>query len=983
MTSRAAPDWRELLTAPAPAEPAPQLALGVELRQRVRRAESRWAPTRMETATARGLQQPAVDVALGLRPLERSRRGWIKGHATWDALRRPGHGYDPGQARWFVELYSIVRDARTLGTMPDGSEWLTLDDVESHLLWPHLAGARTRGIPLTARSAQQTVALAADAAVAVHTERGRDGLILTPRVTIDDAPVPAAEVRTIGHVGLYRVEATGERIALTLAPAEVPAPARALLRAREPVLVPRAEADEFLRDHLPRLARQAPVTLGRGVEMPPALPPRLEVAVRFEPGDRVAYALTWRYAGTPPVPYAATGTATDRDTAYEKRVQDHVEAAWRGASELPFRDAGAFTGVDAAEFAAAVLPALQLIDGVDTDVTGIRRSYRELTGTPEITVTTVETTDRDWFDLGIIVTIDGRRIPFTPLLTALTRRRRKMLLSDGGYFSLAHPALDRLRELLEEAAELDEWDTGPRISRYQTALWSDFEDLADQAQPAVAWRATVAGLRAAEGVPTTPVPAGIHAKLRPYQQQGLDWLAFLWRHRLGGILADDMGLGKTLQTLALIAHTRDEGERRPFLVVAPTSVVATWRSEAERFAPDLVVRTIGSSALTRGASVADLAAGADVVVTSYALLRLDEAEYAGLEWAGLILDEAQFVKNPATKLHRAAASLRADVTFAITGTPLENTLTELWALLSLTAPGLFPSARRFRQEYVGPIEQGKTPENAEGAPYRERRLARLRRRIRPFMLRRTKDLVARDLPPKQEQELRVQLSDDHRALYDTVLQRERQKVLGLLDDLDRQRFIVFRSLTLLRLLSLAPALIDGRHTRLGSSKLDALLEHVGELAAEGHRALVFSQFTSFLELAARRLDAAGIAYAWLDGSTRRREEVVADFRGGDAPVFLISLKAGGFGLTLTEADYVFVLDPWWNPAAESQAVDRTHRIGQTRPVNVYRMIAEGTIEEKVMALQQRKARLFASVMDDDDLFAAALTADDIRDLLDG
>ncbi|MCR2827681.1 DEAD/DEAH box helicase, partial [Microbacterium sp. zg.Y909] len=539
---------------------------------------------------------------------------------------------------------------------------------------------------------------------------------------------------------------------------------------------------------------------------------------------------------------------------------------------------------------------------------------------------------------------------------------------------------DRLRELVDEAAELDEWETGARISRYQSALWSDFEDLADQAEPAVTWRAAVEGLRGLGGVEPTPVPYALQAQLRPYQQTGFDWLAFLWRQRLGGILADDMGLGKTLQTLALIAHTRETGERRPFLVVAPTSVLATWPSEAERFVPGLVVRTIDASAVKRDADVASLAAGADVVVTSYTLLRLDEGEYGAVEWAGLILDEAQFVKNPTTKLHRAVRTLRADVTFAITGTPLENSLGDLHALLSLTSPGLFPSGQRFRTEYIKPIEQGKTPENAEGAPYRARRLDRLRRRIRPFVLRRTKDLVAPDLPPKQEQELRVRLGDDHRALYDTVLQRERQKVLGLLQDLDRNRFIVFRSLTLLRMLSLSPALIDGRHTRMGSAKLDALVEHLTELAAEGHRALVFSQFTSFLDLAQRRLESAGIPYVRLDGSTRRRQDVVAGFRDGDAPVFLISLKAGGFGLTLTEADYVFLLDPWWNPAAESQAVDRTHRIGQTRPVNVYRLVAEGTIEQKVMALQERKARLFQSVLDDDDLFSHELDADDIRGL---
>jgi SNF2 family DNA or RNA helicase len=297
---------------------------------------------------------------------------------------------------------------------------------------------------------------------------------------------------------------------------------------------------------------------------------------------------------------------------------------------------------------------------------------------------------------------------------------------------------------------------------------------------------------------------------------------------------------------------------------------------------------------------------------------------------------------------------------------------ELWALFSIVAPGLFPSGRRFAEEYVRAIERGEPG-----------RLDRLRRRIRPLMMRRTKELVARELPPKQEQVLSVELQPRHRELYDTVLQRERQKLLGLIDDVDRNRMIIYRSLTLLRLLSLDASLVDASYGGVPSSKLDVLFEQLEEAIAEGHRTLIFSQFTSYLRLAAARLDAAGIAYSYLDGSTRRRGEVIDGFKHGDAPVFLISLKAGGFGLTLTEADYVFLLDPWWNPAAETQAIDRTHRIGQSRSVMVYRMIAADTIEEKVMALAEKKAKLFASVMDDDSPFSAELTADDIRGLLEG
>ncbi|GAB3601849.1 DEAD/DEAH box helicase [Microbacterium aureliae] len=598
--------------------------------------------------------------------------------------------------------------------------------------------------------------------------------------------------------------------------------------------------------------------------------------------------------------------------------------------------------------------------------------HRELAGTPEITVTAVESTDPDWLDLGILVTIDGHRIPFAPLFAALTQRRTTLRLADGTSFSLAHPALQRLRELIDEAGDLAEWQAGPRLSRYQVDLWADFEDLAHESLPAVAWRERVADLRAGGGDATAPEPPGLSATLRPYQRAGFSWLATLWRHRLGGILADDMGLGKTLQVLALFVHAREHGEGRPFLVVAPTSVTAVWRDEAARFAPGLRVHVAASS----GESAAD----ADVVVTSYTVLRRDAGSYAARRWGIVILDEAQFAKNPDTQIHRAAAALDADAVFALTGTPIENSLTELRALTALTAPGLFPSAARFRRDYVGPIEKGKVPENQEGGAFRAERLDRLRRRLRPFLLRRTKDEVAADLPPRQEQILPVELSPAHRARYDLVLQRERQKIMGLLPDLDRTRFIVFRSLTLLRLLSMAPGLVDPADAAIGSAKVDVLVEHLREAAAEGHRSLVFSQFTSFLDLVEARLAQEGLGFVRLDGSTRHRDRVVERFRDGTDPVFLISLKAGGFGLTLTEADYVFVADPWWNLAAEAQAIDRTHRIGQTKPVLVYRLIAAGTIEDKVLALQQRKARLVGAVLDHD-AFSQALGADDIRALL--
>jgi SNF2 family DNA or RNA helicase len=306
---------------------------------------------------------------------------------------------------------------------------------------------------------------------------------------------------------------------------------------------------------------------------------------------------------------------------------------------------------------------------------------------------------------------------------------------------------------------------------------------------------------------------------------------------------------------------------------------------------------------------------------------------------------------------------------------MENNLMELWSLLSITAPGLFPSPTRFREMYARPIERDRPDQPAAEL------LARLRRRIRPLVRRRTKEQVAPELPAKQEQVLTVELDARHRRIYERHLQRERQKVLGLIDDVDRNRFTILRSITLLRRLSLHAGLVAAEHADVRSAKIDALLEQLAEVIGGGHRALVFSQFTGFLAQVRAQLDAAGVGYCYLDGASRDRAAIVQRFRDGAAPVFLISLKAGGFGMNLTEADYCFLLDPWWNPATEAQAVDRTHRIGQTRNVMVYRMIARDTIEEKVLALARRKAALFAGVMNEGNVFGAALDADDIRALV--
>lgn len=519
-----------------------------------------------------------------------------------------------------------------------------------------------------------------------------------------------------------------------------------------------------------------------------------------------------------------------------------------------------------------------------------------------------------------------------------------------------------------------------------------------------------------------PVPTGLQATLRPYQVEGFQWLSFLYEQRLGGILADDMGLGKTVQALALLAHAIEEhravseraaSERAaergesfepftPFLVVAPTSVITNWAAEAERFLPEAKVVTITET--TAGKTpLSERIAGAHLVLTSYTLLRMDEDAYTGYArtlgravdkhtadehagdstgehsapegWGALLLDEAQFVKNTGTRAWSIARAMPARTKIAMTGTPIENNLMELWALLAIVADGLFPSARAFRDLYARPAESGEDPAHAAATA------ARLRRRIRPLMLRRTKELVAAELPAKNDTRVNLPLAPGHRRIYDTHLQRERQKVLGLLEDMDKNRFTIFQSLTLLRRLALDAALIDpDAYAGVSSVKRDYLVQQLPGLLERGHRVLVFSQFTGYLKSISARLAEEGIGHLYLDGSTRNRAEVIEAFTSGQEPVFLISLKAGGFGLNLTEADHVFIMDPWWNPAAEQQAVDRIHRIGQDKEVHVYRLVAEGTIEEKVMQLKESKAALFDAVVGEGEFASAAVTAEDVREL---
>ncbi|MCJ1715390.1 DEAD/DEAH box helicase [Curtobacterium sp. VKM Ac-2922] len=1015
-----APDWRHevaRLAGDTPPSAALQtttpLGLQFELRDAV--------PARMAArarAAGRALPTASRSVRLGVRPVTRSDAGnWVRGQLTWGTLpysmNRLGLGAE--QHAWFLQLAALHR-AGALAGLPGESDWIHLDDFPSPLLWQLLRQAPALGIAFVTGKREGGAVLGSDARVLLDVARSDDGLTIGTSAVLDGRPIADGAARLIGDHGLYAFRESPEfHVDLAPTPDPVPEDQRRMLTEGTRIHVPAAEVDEFLADWSPRLRGALGLVSSDGsIELPERTPPELVLTVTFEPAraprtDDVAH-VQWRWhvdgrkdpvAMHGPLPdltrvrAADDADAADTDAAAATDAVDaapSTTAADDGSRAEPpvghttgpgggldwFVD-GTVEGADVAVLANELLPALAE-HGVRVVVQGERLDYERLTGRPHIRVTTMPSDKHDWFDLGIFVSVNGKEIPFTPLLTALASRQRRMKLVDNSYLSLADPAFDRLKELIDEARQQDEWEPSQpmTVTPLQAGLWSAFDQLADETDHDERWRSMAERLLDAAPPGDVVVPDTVHADLRPYQRSGYAWLSFLMEHGVGGVLADDMGLGKTLQALAMIAARRQAApDDPPFLVVAPTSVVGNWAAEAACFVPSLRVATIETTSLKDPSLVARVAASADVVVTSYALLRLDAPAYTELPFAALLLDEAQFVKNPQSQTHRAASDVHAPVKIAITGTPLENGLTDLWALFAIVAPGLLSSWTRFGDDYVKPLASP----DLRGAA-RSELTARLRRRIRPLMLRRTKESVASDLPPKQEQVVRVTLDPAHRDVYERTLNRERLKVLDLIDDLDRNRMIVFRSLTLLRMLALSPALVGEGASDIPSAKLDLLLDELEQLAAEGRRALVFSQFTSFLRMVAAALDERGIGYDYLDGSTRGRTKVIDRFRNGTTPAFLISLKAGGFGLTLTEADTVFVLDPWWNPAAESQAVDRTHRIGQTRSVNVNRLIAEDTIEEKVLALAARKAQLFATMIDDDALFADDLSAEDIRSLLD-
>ncbi len=587
------------------------------------------------------------------------------------------------------------------------------------------------------------------------------------------------------------------------------------------------------------------------------------------------------------------------------------------------------------------------------------------------------------FALDLGIDIDGTRHPLLPILLRLQERGGMASarvvggllvtsLDDGRILQLPAARIARLLAVMDDLTESAHRTKGDtlELDAEQAADVLDLEDiLATRWQDGATAAAHVARLRSAAEAPHVPVPPAFAATLRPYQQHGVNWLQYLRGNDLGALLADEMGLGKTAQTIAHIAIEHAEGRLdTPALVVVPTTLVPNWTAELARFAPHLRVSVLYG--LDRHARRADLI-GVHVVVTTYTVLTRDIAEMAELPWHIVVLDEAQAIKTPSSKATIAVCRLRAGQRICLSGTPIENHLGELWSQFAFLMPGLLGTRKTFSRRFRTPIEK-------DGDLVRR---AQLGARIRPFILRRTKAAVATELPPKHTILRRIELAPDQRELYETIRETMQARVVAGIAERGIGRSHV---LVLDALLKLRQVCCDPRLARLGdaasagtSSKLDDMLEMVGEMIAEGRRILLFSQFTSMLDLMKPAFTAIGIPYVELRGDTVDRAEPVRAFEAGEVPLFLISLKAGGRGLNLVSADTVIHYDPWWNPAVEDQASDRAHRIGQTKSVFVYKLIAADTVEERIVEMQERKAALASIALGED---GAALPPLDLEDI---
>lgn len=575
------------------------------------------------------------------------------------------------------------------------------------------------------------------------------------------------------------------------------------------------------------------------------------------------------------------------------------------------------------------------------------------------------TESNDWFDIKAIVKFGSFEIPFVLLREHILNHIQEYKLPNGEIAIIPKEWFAQYDHLFHFSSKKE----GLKLHLNHIGVLHDISE-----HTALKLDKKLQNLANFEEIAQVEQPKGFKGELRPYQQAGYNWFHFLKEYNLGGLLADDMGLGKTIQTLALLQQQKEQlreiNHAKTSLLILPTSLVYNWQKEASKFTPDL--RILIHTGPNR-AKETDAFSKYDLIITTYGIVRIDEKVLKDCFYNYIILDESQNIKNPTSKSFKAIKALKGRHKLALSGTPIENSVTDIWSQMHFTNPGLLGNHSFFQNEFALPIEKKNDEQIAK----------KLQALIKPFVLRRTKAQVATELPPKTEQIIYCEMSEKQSELYESVKSEYRN---ALLDPLAGQAnrnvpFTLLQGLTQLRQLANHPKMTTKDYTG-GSGKFDSVIEMLEAISSEGHKVLVFSQFVKHLELFKTHFDQHNIAYAYLDGATKNREEAVDYFKQNkDVKIFLISIKAGGTGLNLTEADYVFILDPWWNPAVEQQAIDRSHRIGQNRNVFIYKFISQNTIEEKIVALQNKKKSLATSLITTEESFVKSLSQEDLQELL--
>ncbi len=570
----------------------------------------------------------------------------------------------------------------------------------------------------------------------------------------------------------------------------------------------------------------------------------------------------------------------------------------------------------------------------------------------------------DWFDLNAVVSYGDQQVGLGDIRRALRRKEKYVKLADGSIGQIPDEWLDRYKQLFDMAEETDD---GLRVRDFHLTLVDQLLQDASETNVAAEYRRRRERLRGFEQIDPQPVPAGFTGELRSYQKAGLEWLHFLHDYGFGGCLADDMGLGKTIEVLAFLQSLREQGKTQSAsLLVVPKSLLANWQREVERFTPGLKVLEYFGAGREKDTAIFD---GCDVILTTYGTMLRDVNFLRGYTFDYAILDESQAIKNPMAQTAKAARLLQARHKLVMTGTPVENNTFDLWSQFAFLNPGLLGSLDYFKHEFASPVEKNGSDDTLQS----------LRKLVYPFILRRTKEQVAPELPPRTERVLYVDLEPAQRKLYEHTRTYYRKSLMGLIEEegMDQARMKILEGLLRLRQICIHPALVESGF-KGKVAKFETLMDTLDSLHAEGHKALIFSQFVKTLHMLEKELKSRDLRYVYLDGQTNNRQERVDRFQNeADIPFFLISLKAGGVGLNLTAADYVINIDPWWNPAVEMQAADRAHRIGQDKPVFIYKLIARDTVEEKILQLQEKKKDLVEQIISTESSFFKSLSKEDV------